>query len=119
MASQFLKKQIYAAFCCWLCVVTPLPTKQQKWSFSGVDKSDESPTDDAAAADPSEPDETMGDDDEEEEDDGKGPPKLFTISFVNSYGNAQLEQLANDQKPIKFTGWCIVRFLWTTLTTCD
>ncbi len=39
-------------------------------------------------------DDTMAD--EEEEDDGKGPPKLFTMNFVNSYGNAHLEQLNND-----------------------
>jgi hypothetical protein len=42
-------------------------------------------------------------DEEEEEDDGKGPPKLFTMNFVNSYGNAHLEQLNNDDKPLKLT----------------
>jgi len=46
-------------------------------------------------------DDTMAD--EEEEDDGKGPPKLFTMNFVNSYGNAHLEQLNNDDKPLKLT----------------
>jgi len=46
----------------------------------------------------------MGEEEQEDEDDGKGPPKLFTMNFVNSYGNAQLEQLSNDLKPIKFTG---------------
>lgn len=47
------------------------------------------------------------DDDDEmmvEEEDGRGPPKLFVMNFVNSYGNAQLEQLCNDGKPIKLTG---------------
>ena len=47
-------------------------------------------------------DDTMADE-EEEEDDGKGPPKLFTMNFVNSYGNAHLEQLNNDDKPLKLT----------------
>ncbi len=41
---------------------------------------------------------------EEEEEDGKGPPKLFVMNFVNSYGNAQLEHLNNDGKPIKISG---------------
>jgi hypothetical protein len=44
----------------------------------------------------------MGDD-EDDDDDGKGPPKLFTMNFVNSYGNAHLEQLNNDQQPLKLT----------------
>ncbi len=70
-----------------------------------MENSDESPTDDATAnpSPASETDETMGDEDEED-DDGKGPPKLFTMNFVNSYGNAHLEQLSNDHKPIKFSG---------------
>ena len=38
---------------------------------------------------------------EEEEDDGKGPPKMFVMNLVNSYGNAQLEELRNDGQPIK------------------
>jgi len=42
------------------------------------------------------------DDDDDEEDDKKGPPKLFKMNLVNAYGNAQLEDLANDGTPIKF-----------------
>ena len=38
---------------------------------------------------------------EDEEDDKKGPPKLFVMNFVNSYGNSQLEPLTNDDKPLK------------------
>ena len=41
---------------------------------------------------------------EEEEDDGRGPPKLFVMNFVNSYGNAQLEQIENNGEPITITG---------------
>ena len=36
-----------------------------------------------------------------EEDDMKGPPKLFALNLVNSYGNSQLVELANDGNPIK------------------
>jgi len=35
-----------------------------------------------------------------EEDDFKGPPKLFAISVVNSYGNSNVFDLANDGNPI-------------------
>ena len=44
------------------------------------------------------------DDEEEEEDDGKGPPKLFVLNFVNSYGNSQIEQLDNNGEPLKLSG---------------
>merc|ERR1711974_386905 len=37
---------------------------------------------------------------EEEDDDGKGPPKMFVMNLVNSYGNAQMEELKNDGRPI-------------------
>ena len=36
----------------------------------------------------------------EEDDDGKGPPKMFVMNLVNSYGNAQMEELKNDGRPI-------------------
>lgn len=36
-----------------------------------------------------------------EEDDLKGPPKLFALNLVNSYGNSQIIELVNDGKPIK------------------
>ena len=49
---------------------------------------------DPAGADASE-------EEDEEEDDGKGPPKLFVMSYVNSYGNSHCEQLENDGKPLK------------------
>ena len=49
--------------------------------------------------------ETPGDLDEidDEEDQQKGPPKLFIMNLVNSYGNAQLEQLENDEQPLHIT----------------
>jgi len=40
------------------------------------------------------------DEEDEEEDDGRGPPRLFTMNIVNSYGNAQLEQLEDDGKSL-------------------
>ena len=43
------------------------------------------------------------DDLEDEEDQQKGPPKLFIMNLVNSYGNAQLEQLENDGQPLQIT----------------
>ena len=43
------------------------------------------------------------DDFEEEEDQQKGPPKLFIMNLVNSYGNAQLEQLDNDGQQLQIT----------------
>lgn len=43
------------------------------------------------------------DDLEEEEDQQKGPPKLFIMNLVNSYGNAQLEQLDNDGQQLQIT----------------
>ncbi len=53
-------------------------------------------------------DDDDNDDDEEEEEDeedeGRGPPKLFALNFVNSYGNAQLEPLSNDGRPVGVTG---------------
>ena len=42
-------------------------------------------------------------DDLEEIDQQKGPPKLFTMNLVNSYGNAQLDQLENDGQPLQIT----------------
>ena len=39
--------------------------------------------------------------DDEEEDDKKGPPKMFVMNLVNSYGNAHLEELRNDGEPLK------------------
>ena len=36
-----------------------------------------------------------------EEDDLKGPPKLFALNLVNSYGNSQIIELVNDGNPIK------------------
>ena len=42
-------------------------------------------------------------DDLEESDQQKGPPKLFTMNLVNSYGNAQLDQLENDGQPLQIT----------------
>ena len=41
-----------------------------------------------------------------EEDDMKGPPKLFALNLVNSYGNSQLVELANDGNPIKLKCKC-------------
>jgi len=38
---------------------------------------------------------------EEEDDERKGPPKMFVMNLVNSYGNAQLEELRNDGQPLK------------------
>ena len=43
------------------------------------------------------------DDIDEEEEQQKGPPKLFIMNLVNSYGNAQLEQLDNDEQPLQIT----------------
>ena len=37
----------------------------------------------------------------QEEDDHKGPPKLFALNLVNSYGNSQIIELVNDGNPIK------------------
>ena len=42
-------------------------------------------------------------DDDLEDDQQKGPPKLFVMNLVNSYGNAQLEQLNNDDQPLHIT----------------
>jgi hypothetical protein len=36
-----------------------------------------------------------------EEDDMKGPPKLFALNLVNSYGNSQIIELVNDGTPLK------------------
>ena len=49
--------------------------------------------------------ESLGDLDdlEDEEDQQKGPPKLFIMNLVNSYGNAQLEQLENDGQSLQIT----------------
>ena len=59
----------------------------------------------AAAAAP--PSSSALDDDmmveDEEEDDKRGPPKLFAMNLVNSYGNAQIESFANDGAPLKMT----------------
>ena len=39
-----------------------------------------------------------------EDDNGKGPPYLFEMNIVNSYGNAQLDPLENDGMPLKLSG---------------
>ena len=55
------------------------------------------------------------DDLEEEEDQQKGPPKLFIMNLVNSYGNAQLEQLENDGQPLQITSkYQVSQFLYIT-----
>lgn len=54
----------------------------------------------------------------------RGPPKLFQMNIVNSYGNSQVEKLQNDGQPLKLSGtsrWKspmidleqIPRHLWT------
>ena len=45
---------------------------------------------------------------DDEEDQQKGPPKLFIMNLVNSYGNAQLEQLENDDQPLHITSKAMV-----------
>ena len=45
---------------------------------------------------------------DDEEDQQKGPPKLFIMNLVNSYGNAQLEQLENDDQPLHITSKSMV-----------
>jgi len=47
-----------------------------------------------------------------EEDDMKGPPKLFALNLVNSYGNSQLVELANDGNPIKLKSMSYVALDW-------
>ena len=37
----------------------------------------------------------------QEEDDHKGPPKMFALNLVNSYGNSLIIELVNDGNPIK------------------
>jgi hypothetical protein len=49
---------------------------------------------------------------DEEEDQQKGPPKLFIMNLVNSYGNAQLEQLENDGQPLHITSNDIIISFW-------
>jgi hypothetical protein len=44
--------------------------------------------------------ELMGD--EELLKDGRGPPLIFALNFVNSYGNSVLEAIGNNGKPITF-----------------
>jgi len=44
--------------------------------------------------------ELMGD--EELLKDGRGPPLIFALNFVNSYGNSVLEPLNNNGKAITF-----------------
>ena len=48
--------------------------------------------------------EEVEDDEDMEDEDGKGPPKLFVMNLVNSYGNTQIDQLKNDGKPLKLSG---------------
>ena len=50
---------------------------------------------------------------DEEEDDKRGPPKLFTMNLVNSYGNAQIESFANDGAPLKMTQKSFVSLDWS------
>jgi len=52
---------------------------------------------------PSATDDSGVDDSAEEADDRKGPPKLFTISLVNSYGNMTLKELKNDGEPLQLS----------------
>lgn len=49
---------------------------------------------------------------EEEEDDKRGPPKLFSMNLVNSYGNAQLESLDNDGQPLKIAAKTFISLDW-------
>jgi hypothetical protein len=49
---------------------------------------------------------------DDEEDQQKGPPKLFIMNLVNSYGNAQLEQLENDGQPLHITSNDIIISFW-------
>lgn len=56
----------------------------------------------------------LSDDDEMavEEDDGRGPPKLFVINAVNTYGNAQVEQLRNDGSPLTLSSKTYLSLDW-------
>ena len=65
----------------------------------------------AAAVQPSSLDDDMMED-EEEEDDKRGPPRLFTMNLVNSYGNAQIESFANDGAPLKLTQKSFISLDW-------
>jgi len=48
----------------------------------------------------------------QEEDDHKGPPKLFALNLVNSYGNSQIIELVNDGNPIKIKSMSYVALDW-------
>ncbi|XP_059091834.1 ubiquitin carboxyl-terminal hydrolase 4-like [Tigriopus californicus] len=56
----------------------------------------------------------QGDDEEsmEDEDDNKGPPKMFVMNVVNSYGNATLDSLENDGKPLSLTSKTYLSLDW-------
>jgi len=47
-----------------------------------------------------------------EEDDMKGPPKLFALNLVNSYGNSQIIELVNDGTPLKIKSMSYVALDW-------
>lgn len=66
-----------------------------------------------AAAPPSSAldDDMMVEDDEE--DDKRGPPRLFAMNLVNSYGNAQIESFANDGAPLKLTQKSFISLDWS------
>ena len=51
---------------------------------------------------------------DEEEDDKRGPPRLFTMNLVNSYGNAQIESFANDGAALKLTQKSFISLDWTS-----
>ena len=50
---------------------------------------------------------------DEEEDDHRGPPRLFAMNLVNSYGNAQIESFANDGAPLKLTQKSFISLDWS------
>ena len=50
---------------------------------------------------------------DEEEDDKRGPPRLFAMNLVNSYGNAQIESFANDGAPLKLTQKSFISLDWS------
>lgn len=83
------------------CVIPP-PEDSTWWKtaeVNGESQGDEGS--DGSTKDEAE-DELM--EDEDEEDDRKGPPKIFTMNLVNSYGNSPLGELKNDGEPLKIAG---------------
>jgi len=105
------------------------PEEGQEWwknaNSEAVNGSDDSKP--SMAADPSEDsnsplsDENQSPDSEndpsnqmdfQEEDDHKGPPKMFALNLVNSYGNSQIIELVNDGNPIKIKSMSYVALDW-------